>query len=105
MERIIAGRFPSKGIADTVAALMKQYIDTADICIFHNNAPGQHDAIAGGWRYIGRSWSRRRVIETLHTEGAKDIEQADGAWHDGDWVDFDPVAAPRLVQPMSNASH
>ena len=180
MERIIAGRFPSKGIADTVAALMKQYIDTADICIFHNNAPGQHDAIAGGGdisvdpgaegagesavgtaaaaaltagvlgavagpvvalaaaatgAYVGslagalvglgnheeqpaprpagvilavriaNPANERRVIETLHTEGAEDIEQADGAWHDGDWVDFDPVAAPRLVQPMSNASH
>ena len=48
MERIIAGRFETKDSADTVAALMAQYIDAADICIFHNNPPGQHAAIAGG---------------------------------------------------------
>ena len=28
---------------------------------------------------------------------ARDIEQAEGQWLDGDWVDFDPVAVPRLV--------
>jgi len=44
MERIIAGRFRTKGDADAVAALLGQYIDTADISIFHNNPPGQHDA-------------------------------------------------------------
>src|SRR5450759_127533 len=44
MERIIAGRFRTKDDADAVAALIAQYLDTADICIFHNNPPGQHDA-------------------------------------------------------------
>jgi hypothetical protein len=49
MERIIAGRFQTKDGADAVAALLiTQYIDSADICIFHNNPPGQHDVIAGG---------------------------------------------------------
>ena len=48
MERIIAGRFQTKDRADAVAALMAHYIDATDICIFHNNPPGQHDAIAGG---------------------------------------------------------
>jgi hypothetical protein len=43
MDRIIAGRFPTKGKADAVAALMSPYIEAADICIFHNNPPGQHD--------------------------------------------------------------
>ena len=46
MERIIAGRFETKVDADAVAALMAHYIDSADICIFHNNPPGQHDASA-----------------------------------------------------------
>lgn len=40
MERIIAGRFQTKDDADAVAALITQYIDTTDICIFHNNPPG-----------------------------------------------------------------
>jgi len=48
MERIIAGRFQTKQDADAAAALIAQYIDTADICIFHNNPPGQHDAFAVG---------------------------------------------------------
>ena len=48
MERIIAGRFETKDKADAAAAVLMQYIHSADICIFHNNPPGQHDAVAGG---------------------------------------------------------
>lgn len=49
MQRIIAGRFQSKDRADEVAVLLEQYIAKTDICIFHNNPPGQHDAfILGG---------------------------------------------------------
>ena len=180
MERIIAGRFQTKGDADAVAALIAQYVDTADICIFHNNPPGQHDAFAVGGdededpgaegagksaaatavaagltagaigalggpvvalaaaaigAYSGslvgamaglgnhddkpRAPERRpggvmlsvrianpvnekRVIATLRAEGAADIEQAHGEWRDGDWADFNPVAAPRLVESASN---
>jgi len=181
MERIIAGRFQTKDGADAVAALLiTQYIDSADICIFHNNPPGQHDAVAGGGdvtvdpgaegagesaagtavaaaltagaigtlggpvvalaaaatgAYVGslagaltglgnheeKPESRpggimlavrianpadeNRVIATLQTEGAADIERADGDWRDGDWTDFDPLAVPRLVQPVSSAPH
>lgn len=175
MERIIAARFHTKGDADAVAALMP-YIDVADICIFHNNPPGQHDALAMGGdededpeakgagktaagtaasaglaagaigvlggpavalaaaavgAYTGslvgalagmgdhdgkphapdrrpggvmlsvriaKPANEERVIATLRAEGAADIEQAYGEWRDGDWTDFDPVAAPRLVE-------
>ena len=48
MDRIIAGRFQTKGEADDAAALIVQYADTADICIFHNNPPGQHDLFEAG---------------------------------------------------------
>jgi hypothetical protein len=48
MDRIIAGRFHTKGEADGAAALIVQYADSADICIFHNNPPGQHDLFGGG---------------------------------------------------------
>lgn len=180
MERIIAGRFQSKDSADAVAVLLGQYIDTADICIFHNNPPGQHDAYALGGdedadpgaegaeksavgtaiaaglaagavgalggpvvalaaaatgAYVGSlggalqglgdddgklhapdnrpggvmlsvriadPTNEKRVIDTLRTEGAVDIEQADGEWLDGDWVDFDPVTPPRLVKSKAN---
>lgn len=154
---------------------MAPYVDATDICIFHNNAPGQHGTLALGGdepadpvsvgagdsaagtavaaglaagavgalggpvtalaaaavgAYTGsligamdgmpgeegppHAPDRRpggvmlsvriakpeletRVIDLLRAEGAADIEQARGVWHDGDWTDFDPVAAPRLV--------
>jgi hypothetical protein len=38
-----------------------------------------------------------RVIATMRAQGAMDIEGAQGVWRDGDWVDFDPLAAPRLI--------
>lgn len=174
MERIIAGRFQTKSGADAAAALLAHYVDTTDICIFHNNPPGQHDALAAGGdedqdpgakdadksaagtavaagltagavgalggplvalasagvgAYLGSlagamdglgkegephgperrpagvilsvriatPRTEKRVIATLRAQGAADIEQAQGKWRDGDWTDFDPVAAPRLV--------
>ncbi len=48
MERIIAGRFQTKDGADAVAASISQYTDAVNICIFHNNPPGQHDVVAEG---------------------------------------------------------
>jgi hypothetical protein len=48
MERIIAGRFHTKDEADAVRAVMEGFVDTGDICVFHNNPPGQHDALALG---------------------------------------------------------
>jgi len=42
MDRIIAGRFETKGKADDVAAQLAHVVDDGDICIFHNNPPGQH---------------------------------------------------------------
>ena len=178
MERIIAGRFETKGIADAAAAVLRNYVGAADICIFHNNPPGAHDAypiggdeeedpgaegaensaagtaVAGGLAggvigalggpggvlagaavgayagslvgaisglgdappkpgaperrpagiilsvRIAAPAGEQRVIDTLRREGAADIERAEGEWHDGDWTDFDPVALPRLVDPV-----
>jgi hypothetical protein len=41
----------------------------------------------------------RRVIaaNVLQSVGAKDVERADGTWQMGQWVDFDPLQAPKLV--------
>ena len=177
-ERIIAGRFETKGAADKAAGMLSDFVSTDDICIFHNNPPGQHDAYpvggdededpgsrkadsssattaatagltagaigalggpitalaAGGvGAYVGSLMGaaeklgdeegkspgpdRRpggvmlsvriadpanedRVIGTLRAQGAADIEQAEGEWRDGDWVDFNPIARPRLVENM-----
>lgn len=174
MDRIIAGRFHTKKEADAVAVLISPYTDSTDICIFHNNPPGQHGVLAGGGdesvdpgadgagresagaaaagaltagiigaaiggpvigfaaaatgAYAGSlagaldglgkhedlpaarpggiilsvriadPVTESSVINALRAEGAADIERADGVWRDGDWVDFDPIAAPRLVQ-------
>jgi len=48
MDQIIAGRFQTKSDADAAAALLASFVDNADICIFHNNPPGQHDAFPVG---------------------------------------------------------
>jgi hypothetical protein len=41
----------------------------------------------------------RRVaaVNALRAAGARDIERADGTWHDGQWIDFDPLKSPLLV--------
>jgi hypothetical protein len=41
----------------------------------------------------------RRVIaaNVLQSVGAKDVERADGTWQMGQWVDFDPLQSPKLV--------
>ncbi|MCY7388553.1 MAG: hypothetical protein LH481_10895 [Burkholderiales bacterium] len=44
MDQIIAGRFETKAKADAAAAVIVRYVDRTDICIFHNNPPGQHGA-------------------------------------------------------------
>lgn len=179
MQRIIAGRFQSKDRADAAAVLLEQYIAKTDICIFHNNPPGQHDALilgsdedadpgaegagktatntaiatgltagaigalggpvvalaaAATGAYVGAFGgalhglgdedskphaadhrpsgvilsvriadpvNEERVIATLRTEDATDIEQAEGEWLNGDWIDFDPITVPRLVKKQS----
>lgn len=43
------------------------------------------------------------AIDLLRERGAHTIERADGAWHNGKWVDFDPVRPPDLVESRSAA--
>ena len=163
-----------------MAALIALYVDAADICIFHNNPPGQHNAftvggdededpgaegagkstaatavaaglsagavgalggpvvaltaaavgaysgsLVGAMTGLGNDDDKlrapkrrpagimlsvhiigpvdeRRVIATLRAQGAADIEQPQGEWRDGDWADFNPAAAPRLVERAPN---
>jgi hypothetical protein len=47
---------------------------------------------------IAQPANEERVIAALRAEGGVDIEEAIGEWRDGGWSDFDPVAAPRLVE-------
>ena len=183
MDQIIAGRFQTKGEADVAAALMANYVDKDDICIFHNNPPGQHGtypvgsdedadpgareaetptavtaaaagltagaigalggpvvalAAAGVAAYTGSllgalnglgddsgsdhapdrrhggiilavrvddESAGKRVISDLEHQGAADIEKAKGEWRNGDWVDFNPVARPKLVAGPDPIAH
>ena len=43
---------------------------------------------------------REHVLAAFKRHEARSIEEADGTWRDGSWVDFDPVTTPRwLVAP------
>ena len=70
MERIIAGRFPTKGEADSAAALLASYVKTADICIFHNNPPGQHDTFPVGGDEDEDPGARKADSSAAGTAGA-----------------------------------
>jgi hypothetical protein len=37
---------------------------------------------------------REVALDTLRSNGARDIEVASGTWRDGEWVDFDATASP-----------
>jgi hypothetical protein len=39
------------------------------------------------------------VLDALLRHHARSIEEAEGAWRDGAWSDFDPVSVPRWVVP------
>jgi hypothetical protein len=42
---------------------------------------------------------REQVLATFKRHEARSIEEADGTWREGSWVDFDPVSAPRWLVP------
>lgn len=46
---------------------------------------------------VANADNTQRIVERLRQQGAADIEKAKGKWMNGDWVDFDPAAPPRLV--------
>jgi hypothetical protein len=42
---------------------------------------------------------REAVLTTFERHHARSIEEAEGTWRDGSWVDFDPVSVPRWIKP------
>jgi hypothetical protein len=40
---------------------------------------------------------RVAAVNALRAKGAQDIERADGTWQAGQWIDFDPLKPPLLV--------
>jgi len=41
---------------------------------------------------------RDRIVRILEECNAQQIETAQGRWENGEWVDFDPVSRPQLIQ-------
>ena len=39
----------------------------------------------------------QRASVVLSAQGAEDLDLADGTWHEGKWIDFDPVTSPRFI--------
>jgi hypothetical protein len=46
----------------------------------------------------------RAALDALRTTGAHNIERADGEIRDGDWIDFDPIASPKLVDDAQHSA-
>ncbi|HEY0844768.1 MAG TPA: hypothetical protein VGE12_05345 [Noviherbaspirillum sp.] len=47
---------------------------------------------------VGDSDQAEQAIRILRSLGATDIERAEGSIENGDWVDFDPLSTPALVE-------
>ena len=41
--------------------------------------------------------NEQMVIDTLQEAAVEDVERAQGDWHDGQWMDFDPLQPPHKV--------
>ena len=102
MTTIIAGRFEQEGQAEAaVAALRRGGFDADDVTVFLVNPPGQPATLSiGGICVAVRALEfakRVEAVNALRAKGAQDIERADGTWQDGQWIDFDPLKPPLLV--------
>jgi hypothetical protein len=42
---------------------------------------------------------REQLLAALRRHGARSIEEAEGTWRGGSWVDFDPVSKPKWIDP------
>ncbi len=47
--------------------------------------------------------SVNRAVAILRAHGARQIEQAEGRWENGNWLDFDPRVTPNLIEAESPA--
>ena len=45
-------------------------------------------------------WANR-AVEILRAHGARQVEQAEGQWENGKWLDFDPRVTPHLVTQVT----
>ncbi len=45
----------------------------------------------------GAGIAEDEIVQVFSNAGAWQIERSEGRWEDGEWADFDPVAAPQLI--------
>jgi hypothetical protein len=98
---VAAGALVGAHVGSLVGSLSK--MDEAD-----ESAPVRHAGLLLAIAADGGD-EQARAIDLLRSCGAVDIERAEGSIVDGDWVDFDPLAAPMLVdqpiqQPLPHTS-
>jgi hypothetical protein len=102
MTPIIAGRFEQEAQAKAaVAALCRGGFDTDDVTVFSVDPLAQQSTYpTGGILVAVRALEfakRVAAVNALRAKGARDIERADGTWQAGQWIDFDPLKPPLLV--------
>jgi hypothetical protein len=123
MTPIIAGRFEQESQAEAaVAALRRGGFGADDVTVFFGDME-EKPAAAKSAEHVVELVARagpptdvapvcsgvlvavravefaKRVaaVNVLRAEGAQDIERADGTWQAGEWIDFDPLKPPLLV--------
>jgi hypothetical protein len=110
MTPIIAGRFEQESQAEAaVAALHRGGFGADDVTLFlgdteEKTAAAKSDEPVAPVRFAvlvavrAVEFAKRvAAVNVLRAEGAQDIERADGTWQAGEWIDFDPLKPPLLV--------
>ena len=110
MTPIIAGRFEQKSQAEAaVAALRRGGFGADDVTLFFGDTEEKTAAAKSDEPVVPVRFAvlvavravefaqRVAAVNVLRAEGARDIERADGTWQAGEWIDFDPLKPPFLV--------
>jgi hypothetical protein len=109
MTPIIAGRFEQESRAKAAAAALRRGgFGADDVTVFSGDVEEKTAAAESNEPVPVRSCvvvavravefaKRVAAVNVLRAEGAQDIERADGTWQAGEWIDFDPLKPPLLV--------
>ena len=94
MSQIVAGNFPNKAQADSaIQALLSAGIGAEHICTFREAARPAGVLVAVEARL---ALERAFAADVLRQRGARDVEETEGIWEGGSWVDFDPTPEKHL---------
>ncbi len=104
MSQIVAGNFPNKAQADNaIQALLSAGIGAEHIRTFReedHGAPNEGEPArrAGVLVAVGAPLALERAFaaDVLKQRGARHVEEIQGIWEGGSWVDFDPAPEKHL---------